>query len=139
MNKYRNKKGFTLVELLIVVAIVAILAAIGIPSYAAQAQKTRRADAKNTLIQVAQSLEKCMSLYGVYNNANCAGGTLGTGDTVDSDEEHYTITITIPAAGNTFSLAAAPQTTGGQTGDSHCASITYDNTGDKSGTHDDCW
>ena len=135
----KSNKGFTLVELLIVVAIIAIIAAIGIPSYNSQVQRTKRVDAKNALLQTAQSLEKCMSIYGVYNNANCAGGALGNGDTVDSDEGYYTITITIPATGSSFSLAAAPKAGGAQAGDTYCASMTYTNTAAKSGTNADCW
>ena len=64
--RLRKQDGFTLVELMIVIAIVAIIAAIGVPNYTKNAQKTRRVDAKNELLQIAQSLEKCKSLYGVY-------------------------------------------------------------------------
>jgi len=133
-NECNKNKGFTLIELMIVVAIVAIIAAIGIPSYSAQVQKTKRVDAKNALLQTAQSLEKCMSLYGVYNNTACS---VGNGDTIDSSEEYYTVTVTSAAA--TFSLSAAPKPGGAQAGDSHCASMTYTNTSAKSGTNNDCW
>ena len=132
-----KQKGFTLIELLVVVAIIAIIAAVGIPSYVSQAEKTRRADAHNALLQVAQSLEKCMSLYGVYNSANCGGGDLGDGDTVDSPEGYYVVTI--DSNTSTFDLSAAPATGEAQAGDTHCATITYDNAGVKDGTNNDCW
>jgi|TARA_B110000240_G_scaffold133282_1_gene147964 type IV pilus assembly protein PilE len=138
--RLRKQDGFTLVELMIVIAIVAIIAAIGVPNYTKNAQKTRRVDAKNELLQIAQSLEKCKSLYGVYNNVNCSGGNLGNTDTVDSDEGFYVVTITIPASGAIFSLSAAPKVGGAQLGDTDCATMTYTNTALKDGGVDTgCW
>ena len=56
--KTRRNQGFTLVELMIVVAIVAILAAIAYPSYKEYVRKSRRADAKAVLVEAAQFMER---------------------------------------------------------------------------------
>jgi type IV pilus assembly protein PilE len=67
------QQGLTLIELMIVVAIAAILAAIGYPSYVEQVAKGRRADAKAVLLENAQWLERTFTESGAYNKA--AGGT----------------------------------------------------------------
>jgi type IV pilus assembly protein PilE len=69
MKKFALPKhhGFTLIELMIVVAVIALLAAIAIPSYNAYIQRSHRAEAKNFLMAVAQRLEQNYSLSGSYN------------------------------------------------------------------------
>jgi type IV pilus assembly protein PilE len=59
----KNKKGFTLIELMIAVAIVAILTAIAYPSYMQHIQSARREDAKRALFSLAQSMENFYALY----------------------------------------------------------------------------
>lgn len=58
--------GFTLIELMFVVAIVAILLALAYPSYVDQVRKARRADATSTLMDRAQVLERCFSRLNTY-------------------------------------------------------------------------
>ncbi len=65
--------GFSLIELMVVVAIVAILAAIAYPNYTDTVRRSNRSDARATLLQIAQSLER----YFTENNTY-AGATLGT-------------------------------------------------------------
>ena len=59
-------RGFTLIELMIVVTLIAIIAAIAIPSYQNQIQKTRRADAQSGLLQAAQAMERCFTRTNTY-------------------------------------------------------------------------
>ena len=61
-----KKNGFTLVELMITVGIVAILAAIAIPSYSAYVMRSNRTDATRTMVADAQALERCYSQTFTY-------------------------------------------------------------------------
>lgn len=127
--------GFTLIELMITIAIIGILVAVALPSYQDQVIKTRRADGKAKLTDVAQQLERCFSQNGVYTG--CTGHANGA--SVDSEEEFYSVGIASTAS--TYDLTATPQAP--QTADTKCANLTLDQTGAKdisgTGTIADCW
>jgi type IV pilus assembly protein PilE len=130
-----NNLGFTLIEVMIVVAIVAILAAIAIPSYQDQAIKTRRSDGMAALTNAAQYLERCFSQNGKYTA--CPGHANGA--SVASDEGWYSVGIVTTTS--TYTLTATPQRA--QTKDTDCANLTLTQTGKKgisgTGTVADCW
>jgi type IV pilus assembly protein PilE len=66
-------KGFTLVEVLIVVAIIGIIAAIAYPSYMESVRKSNRSEAKVELMDISQRLQRCYTSYARFNDAdNCA-------------------------------------------------------------------
>lgn len=117
--------GFTLIELMIAVAILAIVMGIAIPSYNQWVLESGRADAKGVLTQTAQALERCYTRYSAYNDGNCA---LSQGATVTSENEKYTLTVTTLNA-NDFLLTAAPL--GGQKNDSKCGEFTLNHQGRK--------
>lgn len=125
-----KSRGFTLIELMIVIAIVAILTAIAVPLYTNQVEKTRRADAVSSLMATAQQLERCFTRNSDYTNASCPSGTF------PSEDEFYEITVT--STSTTYDLTAAPQ--GSQSGDD-CASFELDHLGNRNstGTADRCW
>ena len=137
MKKLRRNKGFTLIELMIAIAVVAILATIAIPSYQNYILKSGRADAKAALYGVAQTLERCYTRFSAYNDADCA---LAESDTVMSENEKYEVTVTSVDA-TEFELTAEPQ--GNQTKDTECKNFELDHTGKKgvsgSGSVEDCW
>lgn len=135
-------RGFTLIELMIVVVIVAILAAVAYPSYRNSVLKGRRSDATISLIKLAQRLERCHTQFGSYKNAGCS---VQTTNGADSDEGYYSIAIAFGAKTDSFTLTATPTSKGAQD-DDVCQKYTLDETGergavDASGSNltDTCW
>jgi type IV pilus assembly protein PilE len=120
--------GFTLIELVVVVAMVAILAAIALPAYNEQVRASRRAAAQAVLNEVAQCMERFNTSNGTYvgGDARC--------DPPDTDAYTYAINVLNRSS---FNLVASA--TGGQSGD-RCGDLGLNQAGQKShsaGT--DCW
>lgn len=137
------RSGFTLIELMIVVAILGILASIAVPTYREYVQESRRTDARNVLLNTAQRLERCYSTYGAYNDNNCALISSNSLDSnIPSDDGYYEITTSASTVDETsFTLEAEAQ--GSQTSD-ECGDFTLTHTGakgvnDGSASVDDCW
>jgi len=130
--------GFTLIEVMIVVALIALLATIALPSYQDSIRKSRRADAKAALVQLAQFMERNYSLAQRYdlNSANTAIVLPFTQAPVDSSPKYYNLTMV--AAQNTYTLTATPIAGTSQANDS-CTSLTLDQVGTKGGTGINCW
>lgn len=109
----QTKKGFTLVELMIVIAIVGILAAFAYPAYTQYIKKAQCADGMDSLLSLAGRMEE---FY--LNNDSYVGATVGATGTVggnQSSEGLYTLAVTVPAApaGNfSYTLTATPTGTG---------------------------
>jgi type IV pilus assembly protein PilE len=140
--------GFTLVELVIVMVIIAILASIAIPSYQAQVRQSRRTDAKTALLDLAAREEKYFSLNNAYTNswinlgyaaatpqpigsgyynANVCVGT-NTGSTSATDACTSTAAATA-VGGTSYVISAIPASGQSQVSDSSCQYFAIDNTG----------
>ena len=145
MSHKTKTRGFSLIELMIVVAAVAILAAIAYPSYRRSVIKSRRSDAKTALMQTAQQLERCYTNFGSYDDANCpVQATSKSNAAITSPEGYYTVNVTTTAT--TYTLTATPTSKGAQDEDSTCAQFTLNETGSKAAqnsggtdTTDTCW
>ncbi|MES2823294.1 MAG: type IV pilin protein [Pseudomonadota bacterium] len=68
MKKRQTYLGFTLVELMITLAIVSILAAVAYPSYMNTVRRSNRAEAKTELMDIAQRLQRCYTAYGRFDD-----------------------------------------------------------------------
>ena len=140
----RAHRGFTLLELMITVVVVAILASVALPSYQEQIRKTRRADARQELMRLATAQERfytnCNRYATALNGAqaNCSG--LGAGSaTIDSENGYYAISLA--GDGSTFTLTATAQK--GQESDTKCGNLSLTDAGVKGATGTlgaaECW
>ena len=134
------QRGFTLIELMIVVAIIGILAAIALPQYSDYVTRSRRIDGQSTLLQVAQELERCYTQFSAYNNNSCSVVTASAVSQA-SPEGFYLVTAAGAAlSASAFTLAATPQ--GAQASDTDCTTLTLTHLGVQGGTGADtsrCW
>ncbi|MBX2839924.1 MAG: prepilin-type N-terminal cleavage/methylation domain-containing protein [Gammaproteobacteria bacterium] len=122
-----SQSGFTLIEVLIVIAIVGILLAFAVPSYQAFMTDARRSDALVVLQEVAGEQQKFFTENNRFANDLTE---LGYDAAQASPEGHYTVTATTPVA-TSFVLTAAPVAGGPQAGDTECGSFTLDSAGVK--------
>lgn len=123
MGIRRLVRGFTLLELMIVVAIIAILAAIAYPNYTESVRKSRRAAATADLGELAQNLERWHTLNNTY-----ATYTIPARLTQSPQQGVAFYTIAVVRAQNTFTLTATP--TGAHAGD-RCGALTLNQAGTK--------
>ena len=112
-----SPRGFTVIELLIVVAIAALLASVALPAYQQQVRKMRRADAFAALVQIQQAQERRRSQQPTYT-ATLGSGGLGL--THRSSAGHYGLSISTPEGLEATDHLALAEATGPQAADADC-------------------
>ena len=138
----RRTAGFTLIELMIVIAIIGLLASIGYPAYQDQVQKTRRADAKSVLMEAANAMERYYTAEGSYTGVT-QGDDYPAKSPIDGTTTHYTIAANITGGGTAYTLTATRS--GAQAADK-CGNLSLSSTGARTiasagtgVTADECW
>jgi len=143
MTKFSRKsfvKGFTLIELMIAVAIIGILAGIALPSYREYVRRGDRASARAVLLEAQQFMERFYAVNDAYN-ADKAGTAVALPvrlRTAPVEAPKYNVAISASAA-NSYTLTATPISA-----DSKCGNLTFTNAGVKGRTGTelsvaDCW
>lgn len=130
--------GFTLIELMITVAIIGILASIAIPSYQDSVRKSRRADAEGALMGLANALERKFTENNNYCNQGGTNGSNSCGDTNNTNDTGISPLVTTlssfydykidSASATAYGLVAVPK--GAQSSDK-CGTLTLDNIGNR--------
>lgn len=147
-----RQRGLTLVELMVVVAVMAVIAAVAYPLYTNQVQKSRRADAKIALETIAMAQERFYTINGRFSDdyTELYTGTLAAGaglawpctdtDTCSTAKGYYVVDIRHVTDDQDFEVEATKS--GIQAGDDDCAEFTLNQLGVKTATDGgstSCW
>lgn len=131
--EHHRSSGFTLLELVIALAIIAVLALAALPSYETQLIQSRRSDATTALTTFAQKMERYALENGSYSDA--------TTDLYQSASNQSYYNLSVTSTSNSYTLTATP--TGIQADDNECGNFTLDDLGTRgisgTATVEQCW
>lgn len=132
--------GFTLIELMFVVAVLGVLAAVALPTYADSQRRAHRGQAQSDLVEVAQGVERYYTINNTYDGATLEkiwGGTKSP----KQGQAFYNLSLEVAEQGRAFTLTATPEASTGQVKDK-CGTMTINSRGLKtpSSTEElECW
>lgn len=134
-------KGFTLIEMMVVVAIIGILAAVALPSYQESVRKSRRSDAVVMIAKIQQAEEKWRANNTTYTQVLGPAGLNISADaeTVVSGSGYYNVTVSTPT-GSGYIVTADAITSKSQSSDTACLKLVMTvSNGNTTATPDNCW
>ena len=133
----KKQFGFTLIEVMIAVAIVAILTSLALPAYQEQMRTGKRTEAENLILEIASKEQRFYSDNMQYTSTLA---TLGYSNPLTIESGAYTVTIAIAGGGASYTITATADVNQAK---DNCGNLTLTNTGvkGKSGTKSlgDCW
>jgi type IV pilus assembly protein PilE len=132
----RKATGFTLIELMIVVAIIGIIAAIAFPSYQNQVQQTRRTTAQSELLELTQWMERRYSNGFDYRDDDGSEPTLPFDQSPRNGDAFYSISFSGAVNREAYTLQAVPA---GVQADDDCGALTLDQQGARGADEAGCW
>jgi type IV pilus assembly protein PilE len=133
----RPRRGFTLVEMMIVVLVLAIIASIAVPSYRSYVVRAQRSDATATLLKIRTAEEKFFLQNTTYTTEFGPAGLRmmpGATTTLTTENGYYTVQVAIPdptpgATPQSFLVTATPVAGGPQASDAKCTSFSLNSDG----------
>ncbi|MDR3388341.1 MAG: type IV pilin protein [Rudaea sp.] len=128
----RTAKGFTLLELMIVIVVIGVLAALALFNYNKYGFRARRSDGQQFLMAIAAAEERYFTSFNVYT-ANITGASPAglAFNSATSPNLYYTAAVVLGAGNTSYTITGTPQA--GQTADA-CGALTLDNLGNKTPT-----
>jgi type IV pilus assembly protein PilE len=148
MKMSSTRRGFTAIEILTALVVIAVLAAIAIPMWRTHLLRVRRADARDALTRLQAAQDRYFGRHARYASAAqlTASAPDGLALSATSAHELYTITLDTTSDGLGFLATARAIPRAGQDGDERCAVFTIDHVGQMSATDAsgkdrsaDCW
>lgn len=125
-------RGFTVIELMVVVAVIGVIAAIAYPAYTEFLERSRRSEATEALQNLSTLEEQFYNDNKVYSNSL---GALGMPTTTAHD--YYTLSVALDGINQAYTLSATINAAGAQADDTECGVIQLDSDGNK--TPEECW
>lgn len=141
---HRDARGVTLMELMVVIVILGILAAIAVPSYRRYLLRSQRTEAKIALLQLQTAEEKFYMQNNAFTDDVDGASPAGLGLPNTTETGKFDIDVDVDDDAQTFVATAKPRAGGGQADDKECGTFTINNRGTKGltgGTKDAqyCW
>lgn len=152
-----RKRGFSLIELLVALAILATISAIALPLYERQTRRARRVEAQATLVMLAQAQERFFTINGSYgtwaeldaglNNAYTNAMSELSDENTDGTPDYYTFTIALGNPAVTYQMTATANAGSAQDSDAECGSYSINQAGQRTALQSDgatistetCW